>query len=114
MKYLAGDVAEKLKAAVCITAANIPQLKKAWETGQTDDLSLKTLLLSGSGLALWVIYGFFQQEPSIVLANGVSLLLFKCYSVLEADSTMRWFLTSSRVRFWHKADIHAEAEHVCF
>ncbi len=35
-----------LAAAVCTTAANLPQLKKAWTTGQTDDISLKTLLLS--------------------------------------------------------------------
>jgi hypothetical protein len=28
-----------LAAAVCTTAANLPQLKKAWITGQTDDLS---------------------------------------------------------------------------
>ena len=41
-----------LAAAVCTTAANLPQLKKAWTTGQTDDLSLKTLLLFGSGLSL--------------------------------------------------------------
>jgi uncharacterized protein with PQ loop repeat len=34
-----------LVAAACTTAANFPQLKKAWTTGQTDDISLKTLLL---------------------------------------------------------------------
>jgi MtN3 and saliva related transmembrane protein len=34
-----------LAAAICTTLANLPQLKKAWVTGQTDDLSLKTLLL---------------------------------------------------------------------
>ena len=38
-----------LTAAVCTTAANLPQLKKAWTTGETDDLSLKTLLLFGAG-----------------------------------------------------------------
>lgn len=34
-----------LAAAVCTTAANLPQLKKAWTTGQTDDISLTMLLL---------------------------------------------------------------------
>jgi len=60
-----------LAAAVCTTAANIPQLKKAWVTGQTDDLSLKTLLLLGWGLVLWVIYGVLQRDIVIVLANGI-------------------------------------------
>ena len=29
-----------LAAAVCTTGANLPQLKKAWTTGQTDDISI--------------------------------------------------------------------------
>jgi hypothetical protein len=37
-----------LAAAVCTTAANLPQLKKAWTTGQTDDISLKNAP-AGSG-----------------------------------------------------------------
>jgi MtN3 and saliva related transmembrane protein len=64
-----------LAAAVCTTAANLPQLKKAWTTGQTDDLSLKTLLLFGLGLSLWIGYGFFQKDVVIILANGASLVI---------------------------------------
>ena len=64
-----------LAAAVCTTTANLPQLKKAWITRQTDDLSLKTLLLFGSGLTLWVIYGLLQKDIVIMLANGISLLI---------------------------------------
>ena len=45
-----------LVAAACTTAANLPQLKKAWTTGETDDISLKTLLLFACGLVLWVVY----------------------------------------------------------
>ena len=60
-----------LAAAVCTTTANLPQLKKAWVTRQTDDLSLKTLLLLGWGLVLWVIYGVLQRDIVIVLANGI-------------------------------------------
>ena len=72
-----------LTAAVCTTAANLPQLKKAWTTGQTDDLSLKTLLLFGSGLALWVVYGIFQVDVVIILANGVSLLFLSVILYLK-------------------------------
>jgi len=75
-----------LAAAVCTTAANLPQLKKAWITRRTDDLSLKTLLLFGSGLMLWVIYGLLQRDIVIMLANGTSLLIFKCDSVFEGIS----------------------------
>ena len=64
-----------LAAAVCTTGANLPQLKKAWTTGQTDDISLKTLLLFACGLGLWVVYGVLQKDIIIILANGVSLAL---------------------------------------
>lgn len=79
-----------LAAAVCTTAANWPQLKKAWVTGETDDLSLKTLLLFGCGLVLWVVYGLLRHDFVIILANAVSLsllgaLLFLKLSHLRSD-----------------------------
>lgn len=64
-----------LAAAICTTAANLPQLRKAWTTGETDDLSLKTLLLLTSGLGLWVVYGVLQSDVVIILANSISLAL---------------------------------------
>jgi MtN3 and saliva related transmembrane protein len=70
-------------AAVCTTAANLPQLKKAWVTRQTDDLSLKTLLLFGSGLVLWVIYGLLQRDSVIMLANSISLLILSVILYLK-------------------------------
>jgi MtN3 and saliva related transmembrane protein len=72
-----------LAAAVCTTAANLPQLKKAWTTGQTEDLSLKTLLLFASGLSLWVVYGFFQRDIVIILANGVSFVILNVILYLK-------------------------------
>ena len=64
-----------LAAAVCTTAANVPQLKKAWTTGQTDDLSMNMLLVLACGLALWVAYGVLQKDIVILLANAISLAL---------------------------------------
>ena len=72
-----------LTAAVCTTAANLPQLKKAWVTCQTDDLSLKTLLLFGSGLVLWIIYGVLQKDVVIMLANGISLMILSAILYLK-------------------------------
>jgi MtN3 and saliva related transmembrane protein len=72
-----------LGAAVCTAAANLPQLKKAWITGQTDDLSLKTLLLFGAGLILWVIYGLLQGDAVIIFANGLSLLILSAILYLK-------------------------------
>jgi len=64
-----------LLAATCTTAANFPQLRKAWVSRQTDDISLKMLLLLASGLGLWVGYGVIQTDIVIVLANSISLVM---------------------------------------
>jgi MtN3 and saliva related transmembrane protein len=64
-----------LAAAFCTTVSYIPQLKKVWETGQTEDISLKMFLILAMGIALWVIYGVMQGDAVIILANSVSLLL---------------------------------------
>jgi len=69
------ETAIGLLAAFCTTVANIPQVKKTWQTKRTDDLSLKMLLLLISGVGLWVVYGVFKNDVVIVLANGATLVL---------------------------------------
>jgi MtN3 and saliva related transmembrane protein len=76
-----------LAAAVCTTTANLPQLKKAWTTGQTDDISLKTLLLFGFGLVLWVLYGILKEDIVIILANGISLAVLAALLFLKLMQT---------------------------
>jgi MtN3 and saliva related transmembrane protein len=78
-----------IAAAVCTTAANLPQLKKAWTPGETDDISLKMLLLLACGLVLWVAYGVLQKDIVIILANGISLALLVglvCLKLLQTPS----------------------------
>jgi MtN3 and saliva related transmembrane protein len=64
-----------LMAAFCTTTSCIPQLKKCWQTGSTEDISLKMFLILATGVALWVVYGVLKSDPVIVLANAVSLCL---------------------------------------
>jgi MtN3 and saliva related transmembrane protein len=60
-------------AAFCTTASYIPQLHKAWKTGQTGDLSLKILVFLATGLGLWLTYGMIRSDVVIAIANGISL-----------------------------------------
>jgi MtN3 and saliva related transmembrane protein len=62
-------------AAFCTTGAMVPQLYKAWSTGETDVLSLRMLLVLASGLLFWVAYGLLKADIVVLIANGVSLLL---------------------------------------
>ncbi|MET0669668.1 MAG: PQ-loop domain-containing transporter [Xanthobacteraceae bacterium] len=62
-----------LLAAFCTTVSYIPQLKKCWDTGSADDLSLK--------IALWIVYGHHagrcgdrpRQQRQLSVLDGYSL-----------------------------------------
>jgi len=62
-----------LMAACCTTASYVPQVRKCWTTGRTGDLSLRMFLTLAAGIALWVIYGLFREDPVIVVGNVISL-----------------------------------------
>lgn len=79
-----------LAAAVCTTGANLPQLKKAWTTGQTDDISMNTLWVLASGLALWVAYGVLRTDRRGTGASGwVTFALASCNSTQIANMSER-------------------------
>lgn len=62
-------------AALCTTVSYVPQVRKAWATRETGDLSLKMLLLLAAGLTLWIVYGVMKSDWVIIFANGFSLAL---------------------------------------
>ena len=64
-----------LLAAFCTTVSYIPQLKKCWDTGSADDLSLKMFSILAAGIALWVLYGVLQGDMVIIFANSISFVL---------------------------------------
>lgn len=63
-------------AAFLTTASYVPQLKKCWDTGSAEDLSLAMVLTLMTGLSLWIAYGVFQNDLVVIGANsaGMSLL----------------------------------------
>lgn len=97
-----------LLAAFCTTVANVPQVKKTWQTKRADDLSLKMLLLLMTGVGLWVIYGLFKNDLLIVLANGATLVLlgiilyFKLRSPHDANEEKPRSGTREEVT-WHRS-----------
>ena len=70
-------------AAVCTTFSYIPQVKKAWQTGSTGDLSLRMLAILATGIALWVVYGILKADVVIITANTVSLVLLASLLVFK-------------------------------
>ncbi len=70
-------------AAALTTAANIPQVMKAWRSRETRDLSLGMTLILTGGLTLWVIYGILQSDSVIIIANAAGLMLALSLMVLK-------------------------------
>jgi MtN3 and saliva related transmembrane protein len=64
-----------LLAAVCTTAAFIPQVYKTWKTKLVDELSLTMYVVFLIGIIFWLIYGLNINSISIILANTVTGLL---------------------------------------
>jgi MtN3 and saliva related transmembrane protein len=62
-------------AAFLASLSYIPQVRKAWPRGSTEDLSLGMLTALTLGLALWIIYGVLQGDWVIVSANAVGTTL---------------------------------------
>ena len=72
-----------LAAAFCTTACYVPQVKKAWQSGSTGDLSFKMLGVLSTGLLLWLVYGVLKHDAAIIIANMATLALVGVLTVLK-------------------------------
>jgi len=60
-----------LFATAFTAASTVPQIKKALSTKDTEDVSIRFLLVLIAGLSLWVIYGIGRAD--IVIVKGKSI-----------------------------------------
>ena len=64
-----------LVAAALTTSAFIPQVYKVYKEKSGVGISLTMYLIFFVGLSLWLLYGYLVGSISIVIANGVTLIL---------------------------------------
>jgi len=62
-------------AAFLASLSYVPQVRKAWPRGSTDDLSLGMLTALTLGLTLWIVYGALKGDWVIVGSNVVGAAL---------------------------------------
>ncbi|WP_299434048.1 SemiSWEET transporter [uncultured Maribacter sp.] len=72
-----------LIAAMFTTSSFIPQVYKAWREKATKDISLTMYIAFLIGIILWLIYGYFINSISMVIANTVTLVLVLIVIVLK-------------------------------
>lgn len=62
-------------AAVCTTAAFLPQAIKVIKDRQTQALSLAMYAVFTTGVALWFAYGLVILSAPVIIANAVTFML---------------------------------------
>ena len=63
-------------AAILTTGAGLPQLIKTIKTKKTRDLSFKFLAVMNAGIILWLVYGLFISSWPLIIANGVTIIIW--------------------------------------
>ena len=61
-------------AAFLTTASFLPQVYKTWKSKDVSGLSLPMFLMFFAGIILWFVYGWFINSPSMLLANGITII----------------------------------------
>ena len=64
-----------LLAGTLTTASFVPQVWKIWTTRSARDLSWGMVAVFTLGTFLWLMYGIKVGSASIMVANGITLLL---------------------------------------
>jgi MtN3 and saliva related transmembrane protein len=62
-------------AAVCTTAAFVPQVIRVWRLKRAEEISLSTFLVLSIGSLVWLTYGLLISSIPVVVANGVTFVL---------------------------------------
>jgi MtN3 and saliva related transmembrane protein len=82
-------------AAILTTLSFIPQAIKVVRTRETEAISLAMYALFTTGVMLWGIYGLMTWQWSIIIANGITVILaatilsLKVSAVLSAAGARR-------------------------
>jgi len=62
-------------AATLTTAAYIPQTIKVLREKHTKSISLGMYVMITLGIAMWLVYGLMIESPSLIIANGLTLVM---------------------------------------
>jgi MtN3 and saliva related transmembrane protein len=76
-------------AAIATTSSFIPQVVRIFRTGNTEGISLSMYSIFVFGISMWLVYGFLLNEPPIIAANSVTLILSGTILFMKIRHTTR-------------------------
>lgn len=72
-------------AAFLTTVSFIPQAYQSWKTRDLSGISLPMYSLFTTGVAAWLVYGYFIHSTPVMLANLVTLILSLSILILKIN-----------------------------
>jgi len=68
-------------AGLLVLLGFLPQVIKSYKTKQMDDVSSFLMILIAVGMFLWIIYGIYRKDPTIIGTNvgGMTLNLIQVW-----------------------------------
>ena len=76
-------------AAILTTLSFLPQAIKVVRTRETEAISLTMYALFTTGVMLWGIYGLMTWQWSIIIANGITVVLAATILALKIQDVLR-------------------------
>ena len=77
-----------LVAGTLTTLAWLPQVLKAFRSRSTKDFAWGWFAMFGSGVGIWLVYGFVAAAPAVIATNALTLLLVIALAALKARHTL--------------------------
>jgi len=77
-----------LCAGALTTFAWLPQVLRAFRSGSTRDFAWSWFAMFGSGVAIWVVYGFVAASPAVIATNVLTLTLVLGLGVLKVKHSV--------------------------
>jgi len=75
-------------AAILTTSSFLPQAIKVVRTRDTEAISLTMYVLFTAGITLWGVYGLMTWQWSIIIANGITVVLAALILSMKVSSVI--------------------------
>ena len=56
-------------------SSTVPQIRKALRTQESDDVSIRFIIVLIIGLSLWVVYGLGKNDIVLIIGNSLAVAL---------------------------------------
>lgn len=76
-------------AGIIILCAHFPQIIKSLKTKKTNDISLILYCMIGTGMFLWLLYGYLKPALAVMVMNSIAICAVSTMIILKLKYGMK-------------------------